>query len=64
MATNEGFEPDAANQSRGAKANRNGPSAPNESTSFSTNLDTYFSDEKIPIPDRVCHLLVTHLTSV
>lgn len=25
----------------------------NGSTSFNSNLDTYFSDEKIPIPDKV-----------
>ena len=27
--------------------------SPNETTSFNVQLDTYFSDEKVPIPDRV-----------
>lgn len=27
--------------------------SPNEATSFNVHLDTYFSDEKVPIPDRV-----------
>lgn len=27
--------------------------SPNETTSFNLHLDTYFSDEKIPIPDKV-----------
>lgn len=63
MAVNTAFEPDnmdetpssAAHTPKNASNNAvNGRTATaTESTSFNLNLDTYFSDEKIRIPDRV-----------
>ncbi|XP_055326953.1 protein Malvolio-like isoform X3 [Sitodiplosis mosellana] len=60
MAVNTAFEPDyidetttsAAQTPKNASNNAVNGRPPNESTSFNLNLDTYFSDEKIRIPDQ------------
>lgn len=62
MATNKGFEPDINEEtSKGIVLTSRRPltdlencRAPNENTAINNNeLDTYFADEKIHIPDRV-----------
>lgn len=60
MAINSGFEGEngdvtQSTQSTDNKNTTNRP-APNENTSFNVALDTYFSDEKIRIPDQVSEL--------
>lgn len=61
MAINSAFEPDnadgtpssAAHTPKNASNDAVNERTPNEGTSFNLNLDTYFSDEKIRIPDKV-----------
>lgn len=51
MSRNPGYEPDAndSGDDRGTSAENR--SAPNEELSYNVHLDTYFSDEKVQIPD-------------
>lgn len=60
MSTNIGYEPDnntdgiqsAQNNASSTATNSSGTKTPaNESTHLNSNLETYFSDEKIRIPD-------------
>lgn len=57
MAINSGFEPDAndadENRTQAPKTATSTNNNANENTAFNVNLDTYFSEEKIRIPDRV-----------
>lgn len=59
MAINTAFEPDniAESPSSAAQTPKNASNdavnGPNENTSFNLNLDTYFSEEKVQIPDQV-----------
>lgn len=60
MAINTAFEPDNNDEipastiptQKTESTNTNGHT-PNENTSFNVHLDTYFSDERIRIPDQV-----------
>lgn len=61
MAANKAFEPDYSNETERRSTNRQ----PSDIENLRTNendeqLDTYFSDEKIPIPERVSLFLYTH----
>lgn len=59
MAINSGFEPDNGDATQPTEnKNTSNQQQPNENTSFGLNLDTYFSDEKIPIPDRVSNSII------
>lgn len=57
MAVNNAFVPDNNDVRPTASAPRknetNNGDAPNENTTFNLHLDTYFSDEKIHIPEQV-----------
>lgn len=55
MAANAAFEPDDSNQTQSTndKNASNSHKSPNENTVINGHLDTYFSDEKIRIPDKV-----------
>lgn len=59
MASNNAYETESVDDVTGSgrvlapKRTSNEAAAPNETTSFNVHLDTYFSDEKVPIPDRV-----------
>lgn len=60
MAINSGYEPDNNDETpsstqtpKNASTDSVNRQTPNESTSFNLNLETYFSDEKIQIPDKV-----------
>lgn len=61
MAVNTAFEPDNINETpssatqtpKNASNDAVNGQTPNESTAFNIHLDTYFSDEKIHIPDKV-----------
>lgn len=59
MSTNKAFEPDEAQRTNGNAAAPNVATLPvnrnnaTEDTSLAPNLDTYFSDEKIRIPENV-----------
>lgn len=66
MASNNAFETENADDTiateralKNRTSNDSPNSAPNESTSFNVQLDTYFSDEKIPIPDQVSAKLLS-----
>lgn len=62
MAVNSAFEPDDSNptQLTNDKNASNSQQSPNEHTVINGNLDTYFSNEKIQIPDKVSSSLITH----
>lgn len=58
MSSNSAYEPDNGHDrpSAGPKnttANSQNGRTPNENTSLNVHLDTYFADERIPIPERV-----------
>lgn len=62
MALNNAFESEGVDDTTAAERNltpkrttneTENHASPNESTSFNVHLDTYFSDEKVPIPDKV-----------
>lgn len=58
MSSNSAYEPDNGHDrpSAGQKnttANSQNGRTPNENTSLNVHLDTYFADERIPIPERV-----------
>lgn len=58
MSSNSAYEPDDGHDrpSAGPKnttANSQNGRTPNENTSLNVHLDTYFADERIPIPERV-----------
>lgn len=62
MAANNAFETESIDDATAAgrvlapkhESNETeNPVTPNETTSFNVQLDTYFSDEKVPIPDKV-----------
>lgn len=61
MAINSALEPDDYNrtQSTSDKNASNSQHTSNETTIINGNVDTYFSDEKIPIPDKVSSSLIT-----
>lgn len=61
MSINSGFEPDDSNPTQSTN-NQNvskSQQSPNEHTVINGNLDTYFSDAKIRIPDKVRSSLIT-----
>lgn len=69
MASNNAFETESIDETTTAERvlapkptsnETENNASPNETTSFNVNLDTYFSDEKIPIPDRVSTQLLHH----
>lgn len=62
MASNNAFETESVDDTTAAGSvltrkrisnESQNNAAPNEATSFNVHLDTYFSDEKVPIPDQV-----------
>lgn len=65
MAVNSAFEPDDSNptQSKNDKNASISQQSTNEHTVINGNLDTYFSDEKIRIPDKVSSSFITHYLS-
>lgn len=62
MASNNAYETESVDDVSGSgrvlapKRTTNEVVTPNETTSFNVHLDTYFSDEKVPIPDQVSTL--------
>lgn len=60
MASNSAYETESVDDVTGSgrvlapkRSSNENNAAPNETTSFNVHLDTYFSDEKVPIPDEV-----------
>lgn len=55
MTINDAFEPDVRHSEdiSTERTSHNNRGNTNENTSFNSNVDTYFSDERITIPERV-----------
>lgn len=70
MAANNAFEPDSIDETATVpvkRASNNTPPnqlPPNETTSLNVQVDTYFSDEKVQIPDNVMFTSKSHLNSI